>query len=106
MKTTLRTGIALTLAVATISLAAFLYATGRATALQALNWPFFVWIAIDVWYARKWAQFRKVGGMTLGQIHQAHVDGTMKPSSLWLSRTLDTGTWLLLVAMVVTWFRN
>jgi hypothetical protein len=104
MSANFRTGITIVLAIASVSIAAFLYATGRASAMQALNWPFFCWMALDLWYARKWQQFKKVIHMTPGEIYQAHRDGSMVPSQLWLSRTLDIGTWVLVAAMVVRIF--
>ncbi len=54
-----RTVMTLVIAVGSAGLAAFLYATGRVPLLQALNGPFLVWVALDVWYGRKWGMFRK-----------------------------------------------
>jgi hypothetical protein len=101
----LRTGITVGIAITAVSLAALLYVTHRATAMQALNGPFLCWTALDFWYSGKWRQFRKVSRMTLGEIYQAHREGSIVPSTLWLSRTLDIGTTLLFVAMVVVFFR-
>lgn len=106
MKQNFRTTITIVLAIASVSVAAFMYATGRASAMQALNGPFLCWIALDVWYARKWKQFKKVSGMRLGEIYQAHRDGSIVPPTLWLSRTLDVGTWGLMIVMAIVFFRS
>jgi hypothetical protein len=106
MKQNFRTGITIVLAFASVSVAAFMYATGRASLMQALNGPFLCWAALDMWYGRKWQQFKRLSGMTLGGIYRAHRDGSVTPSALWLSRTLDAGSSLLLLAMIIVFFRS